>query len=193
MKLSFPPLSAMSPRDRMLLAGWGTIVFILGFYFLISKPRAASLEILQGRLQQQRLALLNAQQALREMADPDEYYRQLREEDIRVRTLLPDNEGIADLLVSLNNLSKGQNVWIGSIKQGAFVDRKTYYEIPLEITVTGTYPDLIKFINKLEHGPRFNSLTKMAVRGEDYLLTMQLAMVVYVYGPLPPQAQAKSK
>lgn len=193
MKLSFTPLSAMSLRNKTLLVCCGAIVFIIGFYFLISKPRAASLEILQGQLQQQRLALLNAQQDLRGMPDLDEYYRQLRAEDVRVKSLLPDNDGITDLLVSLSNLSKGQNVRIASIKQGAFVDRKTYYEIPLEVTVTGTYPDLIRFINKLENAPRLNSLTKIAVRGEEYLLTTQLAMVVYVYGPLPQNAQVKSK
>jgi len=193
MKLAFAPLSSMSLRDKTLLICCGTLIVLIGFYFLVGKPRVISLDLLQSQVQQQRLLLENARQDLTEMPDPDMYYRQLQAEEVRVKTLLPDNDAITDLLVTLNALGKSQNVRIGSIKQGVFVDHKTYYEIPLEVTVTGTYPDLIKFINKMENLPRFNSITKIAVRGEEYLLTMQLAVGVYVYGPMPQNAQVKSK
>jgi len=193
MKLSFTPLAEMSMRNKLIIICCGAIIFMIGFYFLICKPQAMTTNALHGQLQQQRMVLQNAQRELQEIPDPAGYYRQLQEEEARVMSLLPDSDAITDLLVTLNALGKEQKIKIGSIKQGALADRKTYYEIPLDMTVTGNYPDLLRFIEKMEHLRRFNSITKIVVHAEENLLTMQLAAVVYVYGPMPQIPQAKSK
>lgn len=192
--IGLAPLSKISYKGKTLLICGGTLLILIGFYFLIIKPRAADIQALQNQVRQQRLALEEAQLDLRNMPDPEEYHRQLQAEEARVKALLPDNDAISEFLVTLNTLSKGQNVRVESIKQGALLDRKNYYEIPLDVTVTGNYPNLLRFINKLETAPRLNSITKITVRGEEPLLSMQLAMLVYVNGPLPQSAKAeKSK
>lgn len=193
MKLSLIPWSEMSLRNRSMVIWCGALIFILGFFCLICQPKSVATEALYGKLQQQQKVLQNARRDVREMPDPAGYYRQLQEEETRVKALLPDNDALTDLLVALNTLGKEQKVRIISIKQGSFTDCKTYYEIPLDMTVTGAYPELLHFINKLENLRRFNSITKIGAREEENLLTMQLAMVVYVYGPMPRNLQAKSK
>lgn len=193
MKLSLTALSKMSLRNKFIVICCGALIFIIGFYSVICKPKAVNTVALQGRLQQQRTVLQNAQREIQERPDPAGYYGQLQEEETRVKALLPDSDAITDLLVTLNALGKEQHVQIASIKQGTFTNRKTYYEIPLDMTVSGTYSDLLRFINKMESLRRFNSITKIGVTGEGSRLTMQLAAVVYVYGPMPQNAQAKTK
>jgi Tfp pilus assembly protein PilO len=193
MKLSFTPLSDMSWRNKLMIICCGALMLMGGFYFLICKPKALDTKALAVELQQQRMVLLNAQRGLQEIPDPAGYYRLLQEEEARVKSLLPDSDAITDLLVTLNALGKEQKIKIVSIKQGTLGDRKTYYEIPLEMTVIGTYPDLLQFIEKMENLRRFNSITKIGVHADENQLTVQLAAVVYVYGPMPQNTQAKSK
>jgi type IV pilus assembly protein PilO len=193
MKLSFASLHNMPMRKQAVIIVVGVSVFIIVFYFLLCKPKAMATYALQSQLQQQRMVLQNVQRELRDMPDPASYYLQLQEQEARVKSWLPDSDAIPDLLVTLNTLGKEQNVKINSIKQGAFVDRKAYYEIPLEMTVTGNYPDILQFINKMENLRRFNSITKMGVHPEETFLSMQLSTVVYVYGPIPQNVQPKSK
>lgn len=188
MKLCLVPWSEISVRNKFMLVCGVMLLVIMGFYFLICKPKALAVEALQSQLQQQRVTLGE----LRDIPDPEDYQRQLREQEALVKSLLPDSEAITDLLVVLNALGKEQRVKIVGIKQNAFTDRKTYYEIPLEITVSGTYPDLLHFINKMEGLRRFNSICKIGVQADENLVTMQLSAVVYVYGTMPPNVQTKS-
>lgn len=188
MKLCLVPWSEISVRNKFMLVCGVMLLIIMGFYFLICKPKALAVEALQSQLQQQRVTLGE----LRDIPDPEDYQRQLREQEALVKSLLPDSEAITDLLVVLNALGKEQRVKIVGIKQNAFTDRKTYYEIPLEITVSGTYPDLLHFINKMEGLRRFNSICKIGVQADENLVTMQLSAVVYVYGTMPPNVQTKS-
>lgn len=193
MRLSLTPLTDMSLRHKCVIICCGALIFIIVFYILICKPKAAAIEALYGRMQQQQMVLYNAQQELQEMPDPAGFYRQLQEEEAKVKTLLPDSDEISGLLVVLNALGKEQHVNIDSMKQGTLTDRKTYYEIPLDMAVSGTYHDLLRFINKMENLHRFNSITKIGVRAEENRLIMEVAAVIYVYGPMPKNAQIKSK
>lgn len=188
MKLYLVPWSEISVRNKFMLVCGVMLLVIMGFYFLICKPKALAVEALQSQLQQQRVTL----RELQDIPDPEDYQRQLQEQEALVKSLLPDSEAITDLLVVLNALGKEQRVKIVGIKQNAFTDRKTYYEIPLEITVSGTYPDLLHFINKMEGLRRFNSICKIGVQADENLVTMQLSAVVYVYGTMPPNVQTKS-
>ena len=193
MKLSLPPWLEISLQNKILIFCCGAFVIILGFYFVICRPKAAATAVLENRLKQERSALQIAEQEVRDMPDPESFRRQLQEEETRMKDLLPDNEAVTDFLVALNALGKWQNVKIVSIKQNAFIDRKTYYEIPLEMTVAGTYPDLLRFISKMENLRRFNTITKIGAQPGENLLTMQLAVVVYAYGPMPQNVPVKSK
>lgn len=193
MKLSLTPWTKISLQNKIVIICCGALAFIVGFYLSICRPKAAATAALEDKLQQQRTALQIAEREVRDMPDPEGFHRQLQEEEARMKSLLPDNDAITNLLVALNALGKEQNVKIVSIKQNAFTDRKTYYEIPLDMTVTGTYPDLLRFIKKMENLRRFNTITKIGAQPGENLLTMQLAVVVYAYGPMPQNAPVKSK
>jgi type IV pilus assembly protein PilO len=192
MKLSLVPWSEMSIRNKVILICSTTLLVLIGFYLLICKPKAQAVEALQGRLEQQRVVLRDTQRELRDIPDPEGYQQQLHEQEALVKSLLPDSEAITDLLVVLNALGKEQRVKIVGVRQNAYTDRKTYYEIPLEITVSGTYPDLLYFINKMEGLRRFNSISKIGAQADENFVTMQLSAVVYVYGTMPPNVQTKS-
>lgn len=193
MKLSLTSLRTMFMRSKLTLICSGILMMSIGVYFWLCKPQELAAEGLHSRLQQQRIVLQNTQRELQNMPDQTAYYRQLQEEEVWIKTLLPDSDAISELLIAVNTLSKEHSLKISNIKQGAFVDHKTYYEIPWELTVTGTYPDSVRFIKKLENLPRFNSISRIGVQGEENIVIMQLAVTVYVYGPMPHNVQAKAK
>lgn len=166
---------------------------ILSFYFLICRPQSMTNALMEEELRQKQEELRGVRQELAEIPNPESYARELRNEQRRVLDLLPDNDAVTALLVTLNNLAKEHNVRISSVKQGSFTDRKTYYEIPLEMMVAGNYPDLLRFVQKMEHLKRYNTIMKIGVQGEESLVTMKLSVVVYAYGPMPQNIQTRAK
>lgn len=193
MKLNFTPLQEMSLRNRAIVICCGALMIIFAFYFFICRPKSLATNDLKRELARQHAVLRDAQRDFREMPDPAGYYLGLQAEEGRVKALLPDSDAITDLLRTLNTLGKEQNIRITGIKKGTSVDHKSYYEIPLEITVSGSYPNLLAFIRRMENLPRFNSVTKIGVHAEENVLTMQLAVTVYAYGPMPQIPKGKSK
>lgn len=185
MNFNSSALRNMSLRDQTILVVLLAMILIFGFYQVVIKSKVVVVNALKGQLQQQQTILNNSQQELQAMPDPDAAFVQLQEQMDRVHTLLPDSDEINELLGILNATGKEQRVRIASIKQGTPVDKKSYYAIPIEMTVTGTYTDLLQFINKLESLRRFNAITKVSVQSAEDLLSAQLAAVVYVYGPMP--------
>jgi type IV pilus assembly protein PilO len=190
-QLSLSSLEKLSLREKAAIVGLAAVILIYGYIQMVYSAQQTKLEAMKSQLLQKKTALHSFRDEMQRHPDQALYQAELIKQQNRVNAMLPSVDAVSEILVMLNTLAKEQQVKIVSIKQGMYVDKKIYYEIPLEINVKCTYTNLLKFIRKMETLERFNSITRISVQPVQEVLHVQLNTSVYVFGSMPQKADRK--
>lgn len=179
----------LSLHNKLLALFLIAVSLITTFYLCVQKPHNLALEVAANQLAKKRATLEAIRYEVAGHADFGQRQAELQALLEKKLKLLPETENVSELLITLNKLGKEQQVTINAIKRLPAVDKQTYYEIPLEISLVSTYQDLLLYINELEQLTRFNTISQIAVQPDNKLLNVKLSASVYVYGPLPKSIQ----
>ncbi len=101
-----------------------------------------------------------------------------------IESLLPSNVSIQKTLEIITRLSKHNHVTLLSFDQlpAVLSSERNYYEIPLNISLKGTYRDLVMFYDRLTHTKQLLRLTNLRFSSsslkQDYL-TSTCSIILY--------------
>nr|WP_255319476.1 type 4a pilus biogenesis protein PilO [Dendrosporobacter quercicolus] len=129
-------------------------------------------------------------------AHPDisQYEQELNAKLATVNLLLPDQPKISEFIVTVEQAARASGLELQQIKPLQPVKKTGYREIPLELTVQGTYFPTLDFLKKLEGLERFNSVVNMTVQAQTDQLTSDLRINIYYYDePQPPEIAEQAK
>jgi type IV pilus assembly protein PilO len=177
------------------------IVFALivaGFYWFLIKDQYSTLEKEEGKESQ--LKQQYESKAF-QVANLDEYREQMREMEETFGALLkqlPADTEVPGLLEDITNTGLGTGLVINSIALQPEVSKEFYVELPINISVSGSYHDMASFVSGVASLPRIVTLHDFDIapvgKGPDELdrgLSMKISAKTYRYNP--DQASEKSK
>lgn len=116
----------------------------------------------------------------------DEYRRQLAEIDRSFGALLkqlPNKSEMGDMLVDINKAAQGRGLLVELFKPGKEAARDFYAEMPIALTLTGTYHDIGGFAGDIAKLPRIVTLNdiNLAVAPKGGVLTMKTTAKTFRY------------
>lgn len=154
-----PGLWPLAPRVVILLglfaaliaAAWGFGAF--GWSVQLEELEAKKVE--EAKLKEDWLA------KKRQAVNLDEYRRQLAEIDRSFGALLkqlPNKAEMGDMLVDINKAAQGRGLSVELFKPGGEAGRDFYTEVPITLTLIGSYHDIGAFTGDLARLPRIVTL-----------------------------------
>lgn len=157
-----------------------------GYWFMI-KDQYVALD----RIEQEEVALKQQYEAKAfKVANLDAYRQQMTEMEESFGELLkqlPADTEVPGLLEDITNTGLGTGLSINSIGLKPEVSREFYVELPIDISVRGTYHDMASFVSGVAALPRIVTLHDFNIKpaGKDGAgeLVMDISAKTYRYNP----------
>jgi len=84
-----------------------------------------------------------------------------------LRTVLPEEKDVGDLLRRLQTLATQSNLQIKGFKPAAIVTKQMHAEWPINLEIDGTYHNLGRFFDQVAKFPRIINISAMHIKGKD--------------------------
>lgn len=131
----------------------------------------------------------------RQAVNLDEYRKQLAEMDRQFGALLkqlPNKSEMETLLIDINQAGRGRGLQFELWRPGQEGIKEFYAELPIALTISGSYHDFGQFVSDVAKLPRIVTLRNVTVgSGRDGILRMDAFAVTYRY--LDDEEVAKQK
>lgn len=143
----------------------GTLLFVLFvFWQYFYKPRleehtklTEKVENLDNRIVDERRRARNLKKLREKVKDLDIKLRFALQE-------LPDKREIPDLLSSISTLAKNAGLDVTSFRPSGEIVKEFYAEVPVSISVEGTYHQVATFFDEVGHLSRIVNINQVALR-----------------------------
>lgn len=190
-------VSAPAPLRAVLVALIFVVIVALGWY-LIWSDTWARLE--NARNEEQTLRTSYASKK-NQAYHYETYKRRLEEIEKSLASLLrqlPNRSEMDALLTDINQVGVGRGLSFELFKPGAETPADFYATLPVNIRVTGTYPDMGGFVNDVARLPRIVTLHDISLTpGKDgSVLNMEARVQTYRYlddNEIAAQKKSKEK
>ena len=159
----------LDPKDPGLWPLAPRIVILLGLFVALLAASwgfgaigwSVQLEELEGKRAQESKLKEDWVNKKRQAVNLDEHRRQLAEIDRSFGALLrqlPNQAEMGDMLVDINKAAQARGLSVELFKPGGEAPREFYAEVPITLSLTGTYHDLGAFTGDLAKLPRIVTL-----------------------------------
>lgn len=170
----------LDSKHKVILSGLLAAIILL--YFGIIAPQRERIDTLstQCQIEQQRIKTIEIY--AQKHPDPSQHVRDLDAKVANLDAKLPNKPEIGGFLKEIEQAAKLSQVSLLEIKPLALVNRNGYREIPIQIQIKTTFPNLLEFTKKLSEIQRFNSLTYANIQAKQEMLEVKLIVAIYSYG-----------
>lgn len=159
----------LDPKDPGLWPLAPRIVILVGLFVALVAASwgfgaigwSVQLEELEGKKAQESKLKEDWVNKKRQAVNLDEHRRQLAEIDRSFGALLrqlPNQAEMGDMLVDINKAAQARGLSVELFKPGSEAPREFYAEVPITLSLTGTYHDLGAFTGDLAKLPRIVTL-----------------------------------
>jgi type IV pilus assembly protein PilO len=179
-------VSPLATNYKVAISAAALIVPVILFYFLFYSAKSeeiSGLQISVSQLQNEvadikaKAAKLGEQKAL--MAEVEAKFKE-------ASVVIPDTKEIPSLLTSISNQGSASGLDIISFVPGIGGDKEFYTEIPVSLSVSGTYHNVGYFLDTVSKLPRIVNVSKVSMgtpkltEGE-MLIDAKLDLVTYKF------------
>ena len=157
-------LDELEPRQRIALAVGIPLALAVAYWFFVVNPRllrASGQRFLVDELLEER------NRKVSETARLNERKRQVDDLDTQLRlavTRLPDQKEIPDLLSSISNLARDAGLDILAFRQKPETYQDFYAEVPVDMMVRGTFPQLTGFVDDVGRLDRIVNASDITIK-----------------------------
>jgi type IV pilus assembly protein PilO len=172
---------------RYLVALYLVLVLALGVLgsSLLLYPQEARINAIASQVQAERQKVVVVENFVLAHPDADKRLLDLQQSLVKVEKALPGSLDVSVFMSQLERDAIATGVRLVQIRPSALADRAGYREMPIEVSVEGTYYATLAFLKKLEDGERFSLPTAFLIqRKQDKLLT-RLNLQIFCYGVTP--------
>lgn len=179
-----------------LIALYLVLVLALGMLLssLLLYPQEQRIRDIEVQLQMERQKLTTVEGFVLSHANPEQYLADMQKTQLKTELLLPNLLGIAKFVGQLEAAARTSGVKLAYVKPAATAAEKTgYREMPVELSVEGSFYGIMSFAKKLEDGERFCLPTAFLIQPKQNLLSAKINLQIFAYGNSPkpaPPAQA---
>jgi type IV pilus assembly protein PilO len=152
------------PAKFLYLILFGIVAVLIGlFVWLVYIPKQEEIDRLEADLQKLRIEL---QKAEAYAARYDEFKEELRQVDLKLKEALkklPEKKEIPDMLDQINESVLRAGLTISSFVPGGESPQDFYFEVPIQLSVSGGYHNFAKFADILSKMERIVTLRNISL------------------------------
>ena len=169
------------------------LVVFVGFnYFYIYQPRAQKIEKLNREVELTNKKIVEGKKIAAKLGHSREEYKALLEKLEFLKVMLPKEKEIPDLLTMIQDTLDKFNVDFSTFtpQKISWQKDRIYGQMPLTITLTANYFDLIAYLDRIENLPRIIDVKelKLSKAGKEAeKLNISVNMFAYVLGKEGPK------
>ena len=198
MALTMDSILKLSTSKKILI-----LVVILGamsglYFQSFFSPRQEELKILDGDLNKLVKDLNESKAITRDYQKFKEQVAKLNEELTNALTQLPNEKEIPEILKTITNLGKESNLEFTLFKPKAEEPQPFYANVPIELTVSGSYHSTGIFFDKVGKLPRiinvvdFNMIRAKEVKGKvESEVLVKTSCLVHTYRSIEKKIEEK--
>jgi len=139
------------------------IVIIVAYFFLGWEPLQQDIEKQQAKVEEQRILLKKNQRLAKDLPRKREEFAKLEKQLKVALDMLPKKSQIPDLLESVTWAGKDSDLEFAAFKPREERAKQIYAEVPVDITVKGTYKQLITFLKRVGEMSRIVAIKNLNI------------------------------
>jgi type IV pilus assembly protein PilO len=139
------------------------LLIALGFYFLLIKSKQEEVKDLQTRLGDLKTQLNENRKIAANLPILTKEYNQLNEKLEKALSELPNQKEIPALLTSITDAGKRSGLDFLVFKPKSESPKDFYAEVPIDITVSGSYHSVTKFFSAVSELPRIVNISNVSI------------------------------
>jgi len=159
----FRPLLPLPLWQKLVALAVIIIVIIVGYYFLGWQPLQQDIERQQAQVEQQRVLLKKNQRLAQDLPRKRAEFAQLEKQLKIALNMLPKKSQIPDLLESVTWAGKDSGLEFSTFKPRGENPKQIYAEVPVDISVKGTYRQLLTFLKRVGEMPRIVAIKNLNI------------------------------
>ena len=179
-------VSHLDRNNKIAICAAAVLIPVALFYFFFFSPKSKDITALEGRVSslEQELQIVKIK-----AAKLDQQKAKMAELEIKFKEaseVIPDTKEIPNLLTNISSEGTNSGLEITSFVPGADVPKEFYAEIPVKLSVVGTYHNLGHFLDTVSKLPRIVNVSNINlssprfVEGE-MLLNSNVQLVTYKF------------
>jgi len=139
------------------------IVIVAGYFFLGWQPLQQDIESQQAQVEQQRIILKKNQRLAKDLPRKRAEFAKLEKQLKVALNMLPKKSQIPDLLESVSWAGKDSGLEFSVFKPKGESPKQVYAEVPVDISVKGTYRQLLTFLKRVGEMPRIVAIKNLNI------------------------------
>lgn len=165
------------------------LLLFLGLNFRLCMPLWTERAAVLARYQQERARLAQVEQFVKSHPDGETYVREVAAQTARADALLPDAAAMPSFLASVEATAHKSGVHLAAIKPQTPQPQQGYSRLPVEITVQGSYGDILGLLSGLQDLPRYTTVTRLEIHAPRLGASQLEAKIMAEIYATAPQAE----
>ncbi len=189
-------VATLDNNRKLLIAAAVLLLPAVAFYFLYYSPKADDISRLESSLSQLQNELTVIKAKASHLNEQKALQKEIEIKFKEASQVIPDTKEIPSLLTNISSLGTGAGLDILSFKPGGEKPRDFYAEIPVSISVTGTYHNIGHFLDTVSKLPRIVNVNEIklsspAMQSGEMILKSSINLVTYKF--IEPKPKDKKK
>lgn len=153
------------PRGQKIALWAGSILFV-GFIFwqYFYGPKVTELDELQTKVETLNSQIGHEQRLARNL---NKFRKEVKDLEVKLKLALqelPDEREIPDLLNNMSTLARDAGLEVSLFKPSPEISREFYAEVPVAVSVEGTFHQVATFFDEVGRLPRIVNISQITVR-----------------------------
>jgi len=144
----------LSKREKVILIGAALIGFLVAVYFSAVAPQARKLAAAREARTKAVAQVTQARAVKAREAQIDQRLAAIDEEMKKLDLTVPGEREVAEFLFYLDAAAGATKVTVNSLKFATAAQIRDYAQYPIQFELTGSYPDIVNFLGRVEDYPR---------------------------------------
>ncbi len=144
----------LNSREKAILAGAALLGFVLAVYFLAIAPQETKLAAARSAQVKAAEQLQQARAVKAREPQMDQRIAAIRDEMSNLDLTVPGDREVAEFLFYLDAAARTTKITVNSLKFATSAQIRDYAQYPIEFELTGSYPNIVSFLGRVEDYPR---------------------------------------
>ena len=140
---------------------------VAAFYYLYAVPAAAEMDTRLQRLAALRADITKGATTANRLNEFKERVARQEAELEELKSRLPEQKDVADLLRRIQTLAAQSDLAIRSFKPSPSVTKQLHAEWPIALQLEGTYHRLGEFLDRISKFPRIINISNITIKARD--------------------------
>lgn len=144
----------LSPKNQLIAMGVGALLILVLAVLLAIKPQLTEISNIKAEQETEKNALAQAKLKLQQLDAIRAEAAEIEAKRISLSQRLPDDAELPTLVVELQKVANSAGLDFGTVTFEAAADQAGYAQIPLSLTVSGTFYSVVDYLYRLEKSTR---------------------------------------